>query len=144
MAARARGPWAADGTHSLPMDRQATTHRAQPVHAPGAAGAPASRCTSRCSLTSLTSLLSTAQGKNHLARQRGVFLDVGRESGMFGPGARHHQGAPPRSVYCAFRSPRLIPLVEAPGFILFFQPWGCGNPALHTSLSEHEMVLLET
>ena len=33
----------------------------------------------------------------------------------------------------AFRSPRLIPRVEAPGLIFFFQPWGCGNPALHTS-----------
>ena len=29
----------------------------------------------------------------------GDVLNVGRESGMFGPGVRHHQGAPPRSVY---------------------------------------------
>ena len=26
----------------------------------------------------------------------------------------------------------MIPRVEAPGLIFFFQPWGCGNPALHT------------
>jgi hypothetical protein len=47
--------------------------------------------------------------------------------------ARACAGCSVRSHRNAFRSPRLIPRVEAPGLILFFQPWGCGNPALHTS-----------